>query len=144
MGLFENIISSSETAKTPLDPGWVRDKGGHFMRLLSLDPEEAGLSGKSGVFVIWHTGVKPGWVYVGHSEDLAHTFFILGKNKEVISFDNRGSLYVTWCFVRDKFADGVVAYLTQKLNPQVANPQMVEMKTSDMIAVYPPGKAPKG
>lgn len=144
MGFFENILSNSETKKTPLDPQWARDKGGHFSRLLSLDPEEAGLSGKSGVFVIWHAGVKPAWVYVGHSEDLAHTFLILGKNEEVISFHNRGSLYVSWCFVRDKFADGVVAYLTHKLKPQVANPQMGEIEVGDMIPVYPPGKTSTG
>jgi len=127
----------------PQDPKWTHGEGGRFPKFLDLDPEAAGLTGKSGVFAIWHTGVQPGWVYIGRSPNLAATLFQLGENADILEYRDRGALYVSWCYIRDDFQDGVVTYLTLALKPKVDNPQTKREEDVDMVAVYPPGMAPK-
>jgi hypothetical protein len=127
----------------PQDPKWTHGEGGRFPKFLDLDPEAAGLSGKSGVFAIWHTGVQPGWVYIGRSPDLARTFFELGDNDDILEYRKRGALFVSWCYIRDDFQDGVVTYLTKALKPKVDNPQTKSEDDVEMVAVFPPGMAPK-
>lgn len=137
----------------PLDPKWVHGGEGRFdpklvhggegrfARFLDLDPEAAGLTGKSGVFVIWHTGNSPGWVYVGASANLAGEFFHLGENEEILEYRDRGSLFCSWAFVREEFQDGVICYLTMVLKPKVENPNCPDEDDDgvDLIPVLPPG-----
>jgi len=133
----------------PQDPKWVHGEGGRFPRFLDLDPEAAGLKGLSGVFAVWHTGVKPGWVYVGASKDLEQTFYKLGEDKNVLEYRDRGNLYCSWCLIREEFQAGVVAFLTLALKPKVNNPDAPDPDTHykdlkiDMIPVYAPGMEPK-
>ena len=67
----------------PVDPGWVTTPDGAFFPFLSLDPEELGLSGVAGVYLIWHGGVRPEWVYAGHTIDMAADFHSIGQNSEI-------------------------------------------------------------
>lgn len=128
------------SSPTVLDPQWVRSRTGHFHRFARLDPEEEGLVGVSGVYVIWHGGVRPGWVYTGKSSDLAATFHELGENDEIMDFDARGGLIVSWALIRDKFQDGVLLYLNETLKPEVKNPTPPNKKATP-IPVYAPGYA---
>lgn len=144
MALFGSKKKKRKPLGPPQDPKWVHGEGGRFPRFLDLDPEAAGLSRKSAVFAIWHTGVQPGWVYIGRSSDLANTFFTLGDDEGVLEYRDRGALYVSWCYIRDELQDGVVTYLTLALKPKVDNPQCKSEDDVDMIPVYPPGMVPKG
>lgn len=126
----------------PADPKWVHGEGGRFPKFLELDPEAAGLSGMSAVFAIWHTGAKPGWVYVGNSSDLAATFLELAENPDVLQFQNRGSMYCSWCLIREEFQSGVVGFLTRATKPEVENPDAPPEGTVELIPVYPPGMVP--
>jgi len=145
MALFG--IGSKKKKRKPLgppqDPKWIHGEGGRFPRFLDLDPEAAGLEGKSGVFVIWHTGVQPGWVYIGHSANLAKTFFALGDNKEILEYRDRGALYVSWSYIRDELQPGVATYLALALKPKVDNPQIKSEDQVDLVPVFPPGMVPK-
>lgn len=143
MALFGKKKSTRKPPGPPQDPKWVHGEGGRFPKFLDLDPEAAGLEGTSAVFAIWHTGVQPGWVYIGRSRNLAQTFFELGDNADVLEFRNRGNLYVSWCYIRDEFQDGAVTYLTKVLRPKVDNPEVISEERIDMIAVFPPGMVPK-
>ncbi len=105
----------------PMDPNWATSARGHFHRLIRLDPEAEGLSRLGGVYVIWHAGVRPEWVFVGHSEDLADAFHHVGRNRDIMGSEINGGLYVSWCLIREEYRDGVVRHLHDTLKPLVDN-----------------------
>ncbi len=114
------------------DPKWVRSAKKRFHRFLRLDPEGEGLTRTSGVYVIWHAGVRPAWIYVGRSADLAAALHHHGHNRAITKHEVHGGLYVTWALVREEYQDGVVKYLTDSLKPRVENP---EFRPTDVIPV---------
>jgi len=143
MSLFGKKKKKKQVLGPPQDPKWVHGEGGRFPKFLDLDPEAGGLTGKSAVFAIWHTGVQPGWVYIGRSSNLAETFFELGENEDVLEFRDRGNLFVSWCYIREEFQEGAVAYLTAAVKPKVDNPRARTEDSVDLIPIFPPGMVPK-
>lgn len=139
MALFGRKKKPRGPLPAPLDPKWKHGGEGRFPRFLDLDPEAAGLKGASGVFVIWHTGNQPGWVYVGASKDLAADFFRLGDDEEILEYRNRGALYCSWTFIREEFQPGVQCYLTMALKPKVEAPDCPEEEDVELVPVLPPG-----
>ncbi len=121
-----------------LDPRWARTKFGKFHRLIHLDPEAEGLAGRSGIFVVWHAGVRPQWLYVASDDDLAHALHALTEEAELMSYEVHGGLYVTWAFVRDDCQDGVVAYLATHLKPTFGRRAASDAGVIP-IPVIPPG-----
>lgn len=142
MSLFGTKKIVKKPQRLPQDPQWMRSKRGGFQRLLDLDPEDANLQDRSGVLVIWHTGVQPAWVYVGRSDNLAGSISKLANSGDILLYEERGDLVVSWSFIREKFQDGVAAYLTKILEPKVDNPLHLKGDAVDLIAVYPPGMVP--
>ena len=140
-GFGKKKSQTSVMASGPaMDPKWVRSAAGKFFRFSRLDPEAEGLSKLSGVYVIWHAGVKSGWVYVGRSKDLAGELHTLADNDEIMGYESRGGLFVTWATIRDEFQDGVVRFLTDSLDPKVENPGT--KRKADPIPVLSPGAKP--
>jgi hypothetical protein len=139
MALFGRKKKNQGPLPEPLDPKWKHGEGGRFPKFLDLDPEAAGLKNTSGVYAIWHTGVKPEWVFVGASDDLAAAFFKCGEDDDILQYQNRGSLYCSWCFILPKFQPGAVCYLTRALKPIVENPDCPDIDSIDLIPVLPPG-----
>jgi len=127
----------------PTDPNWARSARGRFHRLIRLDPEAEGLSRLGGVYVIWHAGVRPEWVFVGHTEDLADTFHHVGRDRDIMDYDVNGGLYVSWCLIREEYRDGVVRHLHDTLKPLVAN---VAVAGTDVppVPVVAPRREPAG
>jgi len=123
----------------PIDPRWVHGEGGRFPRFLDLDPEAAGLKNSQGVFAIWHTGLRPAWVYIGWSTDLAQDFFRLGDDPRILEHRNKGNLYCSWSPIRKEFHKGVCAYLTTVLRPIVENPEVPDARYVELVPVLPPG-----
>ena len=105
----------------PMDPNWATSASGRFHRLVTLDPEAEGLSRVGGVYAIWHSGVRPEWVFVGHTEDLAGTLHHVAGNDDIMGFDVNGGLYVSWCLIREEYRNGVVRHLHDTLKPLVDN-----------------------
>lgn len=95
----------------PVDPGWVKERTGGFYSFLDLDPEELGLEKVGGVFVIWHAGVKPEWVYAGHGKNLASELHAAGNNNDITVYEKNGGLFVAWAPVKDIYRPGVVKYI---------------------------------
>ena len=54
-----------------------------------------GLKGASGVYVIWHAGLRQEWLTIGHTDNLAQTFEELGGVDEILEYDRHGNLFVT-------------------------------------------------
>lgn len=110
-----------DAANQPQDPQWAKTAAGKYRRLVHLDT--APLKGVSAVFILWHSGMRPRWVYVGRTNDLAAALEDAAANGDIMQYDVHGGLFVTWSLIRDQMQDGAVAYLTQALQPLVANPK---------------------
>ena len=121
----------------PMDPNWARSAGGRFHRLAKLDPEAEGLSRVGGVYAIWHAGVRPAWVYVGHSEDLADSFHHVGRNNDIMGYDANGGLYASWCLIREEYRNGVARHLQDTLNPLVDNVVVAGMDVPPIPVIAP-------
>ena len=112
-----------------------------------------GLKRASRVYVIWHAGLRPEWLTIGHTDNLAQTFEELGGVDEILEYDRHGNLFVTWSKIRPEFQKGVVKYLHQVIAPMILNPLGVfedeeeekeneEEDDIEPIPVFPPGMAP--
>lgn len=135
---------AEQLARGPcLNPNWWCTADGRYPRLLHLDPEGEGLTGVSGVFVVWHAGIRPAWVYVGRSGNLAMTFNNLVEQEDIMSYEVNGGLYVSWTLIRPEYQDGVVAYLLAALKPVVEN-SCPPADAVVPIPVLPPGKRKPG
>lgn len=119
-GLFKRKITAPLVAQ---DPKWVRSPKGKYYHLLDLDPDEIDLQGVGGVYVIWHGGVRPQWVYVGESPSIARAINGASHSTDITQYEVNGRLYITWSPVIEKLRRSVVLYLTQTMKPLVDNPR---------------------
>ena len=153
MALFWKSKKKTVDPGTPRDIAWVRSPRNQYYNFLNFDPEEMGLKGASGVYVIWHAGLRPEWLTIGHTDNLAQTFEELGGVDEILEYDRHGNLFVTWSKIRPEFQEGVVKYLHQVIAPMILNPLGVfedeeeekeneEEDDIEPIPVFPPGMAP--
>ena len=100
-----------------MDPNWARTASGRFHRLLSIALDLKPLNGQGGVYVIWHQGMKPGWVHAAATGDLGRALAEARDDPEVLAYEARGGLYVTWSPVLAEYRAGVTAYLRSAMNP---------------------------
>ncbi|MHC8508640.1 MAG: hypothetical protein ACYYKD_04460 [Rhodospirillales bacterium] len=121
----------------PQDANWARTPKGRFHNLNTFDPVKIGLGGISGVYVIWHSGIKPKWVYVDRDDDLAGAMAQALDNKFILQYHPNGGLFVSWSMIAKPYQDGVVRYLHTVLAPAVKNP--AAEKQVQPIAVNAPG-----
>lgn len=119
MRFFSGSDNDLDPGAAPVDPSWVRSPKGHFHRLARLEPDQIGLPGQGGIYVIWHKGVKPEWVYVAAAEDLAQALMRALDDEDIVSYEPRGGLWCSWSFIRPEYRDGAVLYLRNLLNPVV-------------------------
>ena len=140
---FKKKEAKPQTSYTgpPLDPEWARNKRGKFHRLSHLDTTAESLKGASGVYVIWHSGVKPGWVYVGRSDDLASAIDAAVEDDDIMSYEINGGLFVTWSPVLRHMQDGVVRFLTNTMKPKIENPEALNIKDGPVKVLAPQRKA---
>ena len=115
------LTTSRPPPGPPQDPGWARTEKGGFHRLEDLDPEDLGLMGQGGVFIIWHGGVRPAFVYAGAATDLARALHRVGDDDRVMGFSVNGGLFVTWAPVVPKYRPGAAKFLQRTLKPEVPN-----------------------
>jgi len=124
----------------PLDPEWVRNAHGKFYRLSTLETDAERLNGVSGVFVVWHSGVKPQWVYVGASDNLGHAIDRAAADDDIASYEVNGGLFVTWSPILKKRQDGVVKFLHDAMKPAVENPAAKSIKDGPVNVIVPKRK----
>ena len=129
----------------PIDPKWARSPSGAFYQLLDLDPDEVGLRGTGGVYVVWHGGIRPQWLYVGESPSLGRAIDASADDPEIAQYKINGGLFVSWSTVKEEWRRGVVLYLTRALKPLVANPRAPTEETEytkPIPVLVPGGKTP--
>ena len=69
-------------------------------------------------------GVRPEWVYIGKSDDLAATFRELAGNKDIRKYDLRGGLFVSWALIREEYRNGALRFLNDSMKPLVPSPDI--------------------
>ena len=138
---FKPSAKKLSTLGKPIDPSWQRNDQGKFFRFINLKPEERGLAGKTGVFIIWHGGVRPSWVFIGTSRDLARDLQWCADNKDIMHFERFGGLFASWAFIRKEFQAGAVRYLTQVARPAVPNPLAPTAAVEPIPVMLPGAKA---
>ncbi len=124
------------------NPHWAVTAAGEFHRLIFTDPEKLGLVGSSGIIVLWRGGLVPKWLYVDKSNDLGRDLDDYPDNDEIMEYDNRGGVYVSWALIRPEYQDGVLKYLLQSMTPLIDHPKPPKQ---DVVAlpVLAPGEVPK-
>lgn len=141
MGLFGfGDDEEQERFTQPVDPNWVHARSGGFFPLLYLDPEEQGLIKVGGIYLIWHTGVHPEWVYAGHTNDLASALHHAGNNPDINYYEKNGGLFVAWAPVIEKYRPGVVKYLQTSFKTLISNSDAFDDKTVPVPVTAPLAK----
>ena len=121
------------------NPHWAKTPTGKFHRLLITDPEKLGLSGQSGVIVVWHGGLRPKWIYVDKSRDIASDLDKYMDDDDIMSYDKRGGVFASWAMIRPEYQDGVVKYLLESMTPLIDHPNPPR-KSVESLAVFAPGE----
>lgn len=142
MALLGKSRNKVDFTGPPRDIAWVRSAKGGFFNFLNLEPEEMGLGGISAVFVIWHKGLRPQWVYIGRTDDLATTFEELRDDDGIRDYQMHGGLFTTWSMLKPEYQPGVERYLNQVMSPLEENPDAPD-EDEPQIPVFLPG-APTG
>lgn len=136
--LFKGGARGSGSSKA-LEVAWSKNADGKFRRLNLVNVSSERLDGIQGIFIVWHGGVKPGWVYVGLSDDLASDLQDAKHSQDIMEYNSRGGLYVTWQTFPDSMAGSVFAFLSDVLQPEVRNPDSELYKGKKHVKVIPPG-----
>ena len=140
--MFATQLSTLQrTDKT--NPRWAKTPGGKFHRLLFADLGNLGISGASGIIVLWHGGLKPKWIYTDKSRDICRDLDAYLDNDEIMEFDIRGGVFATWALVRPEYQDGVLKYLLQSMSPVIDHPKPPK-KNIEELPVLSPGEEPMG
>ena len=120
-----------------IDLEWARNKRGKFHRLNTLESVAEGLVGFSAVYVIWHSSVKQGWVYVGRKNDLAMALDEAADNEDIQEYEPIGGLLISWSHIVANRQNGVLRYLHDAMKPKVKNRAVHDIE-DDPIKVIPP------
>ena len=92
-------------------------KDNHWCSLEKLAIDK--MSDVAGVYIIWHEGNPPRVVRVGQGDPIKDRLSAHRNDKEILAYNNKGILRVTWASVSLKQRDGVEAYLAETWPPLV-------------------------
>ncbi len=107
-----------------------------------LRPGNEGLDGVSGIYVVWHGGLKPEWITVGKSANLTRDLEALSDNDDIEYYERRGGVFVTWSQIRNEYQDGALRYLIDVLDLLVP-PAKLPARNIEPIPIFPPGMEPR-
>jgi hypothetical protein len=97
-------------------PGLIwQPSGGHYPRLLLFDPRA--LAGRSGLYLLWHLGVRPQWLRAGFSTDLGATVRLLAATSAVVDYGPNDGPFLSWSYCAAESASGLVNFLADRLRP---------------------------
>lgn len=114
--VFQRLTGALTPARQ--DAAWHPERQG-YPRLLTFDART--LNGKSGLYVVWHLGVRPQWLRVGFATDLAAAIAVLAKTPEIAAFAPHDGPFVSWSFGSVAEASGRVNFLAASLLPAAQN-----------------------
>ena len=110
----------AETFSTkPTRGPWLPAQG-DFPRLMLLEQQVLDeIKDTGGLFALWHRGVRPQWIYVGHTDDLTATIAEAQTDSDIALYDLNDGVYVTWALCPPEARAGAVLSLRQVLGPAI-------------------------
>jgi hypothetical protein len=95
-----------------LQLSWAKRDNGDWCRLLALDTSQLEAEG---VYLIWHGGDRPGWLWVGKG-NIAARIEAHRADPQIQVYGSAG-LYVTWARVSPGQQEGIESFLGAACNP---------------------------
>lgn len=132
---FEKLSSDEET--------W-QPRGAPYPRLLAADLPPKALQGKSGVYAIWHMGVRPQWLRVRATSDLSAAIVQTRSLAPILAYQPNGGLYLAWMAAPSDRAAGLAATLIGALRPVLQDPAFaadLTVSAKPLRCQPPPGTA---
>ncbi len=108
--LLRGIAATSQTSPVQWQP-----VGTPYPRLLGFNATM--LDGKSGLYAIWHLGVRPQWLRVGHAGDLGTATRQLMEASWVKAHEANAGIFLAWAFVPLTQGMGFARDLAERLKP---------------------------
>lgn len=110
---------------------------GDFPRLMLLEQQVLDeIKDTGGLFALWHRGVRPQWIYVGHTADLAATIALAQTDPDIALYDLNEGVYVTWAPCPPETRASAVLYLRQVLGAAI------DQSPLDEVGQIPPETKP--
>jgi len=98
---------------------------GPFPKLMLMEDEAIqAMPEHGGLLAFWHGGVRPQWVFVGHTEDLRTTVHQAQSHPDLMLYDRNEGLWVSWAICAPGDRPGAVIYLNHQLEPALG-PQAI-------------------
>lgn len=102
-------------AAPPTSPVTWQPSGAPYPRLLGFNATM--LDGKSGLYTIWHLGVRPQWLRAGFAVNLGAAVRQLVETKWVKTHEANAGIFLAWAFVTPVQGMGLARDLTERLKP---------------------------
>ena len=96
---------------------WIQCQGDVWCKLNSVNLDHAHFDNMHGVYMIWHSGLKPAVVYVGRG--YIKDCIAKHRNDTKIQEYEDSGLYITWARVAENEQRGIVAYLSKEWLPKI-------------------------
>jgi hypothetical protein len=114
-GVFKRLAGALSPARDQ-GPAMVwNPAGGNYPRLLHFESRD--LSGRAGLYLLWHLGVRPQWLRVGYSADLGAAVRVLAATPEIVDFASNDGPFLSWSLCTAESAPGLVNFLMGRLKP---------------------------
>ena len=114
-GFFKRIAGAVVPPQGPVTLVAWQPLAGNYPRLLSF--EARALSGRAGLYLLWHLGVRPQWLRAGYSNDLGAAVAQLAADPEVAAFAAHDGPFFAWSFCPPARAPGLINDLINRLHP---------------------------
>ena len=102
------------------DRGPWQPPTGPFPRLMLMDTAALeSLRNTGGVYALWHRGVRPQWIYVGHTENFAEALLAARDDPDLALYDRNEGVFVSWAECPTNLRAAAVVYLRGQLEPAI-------------------------
>jgi hypothetical protein len=98
---------------------WVKCVGGNWCSLETLNLDSVGDT--AGVYIIWHEGNPGQVVRIGQGDPIQGRLSAHRNDKEILAYNKKGALRVTWASVPWHQRDGVERHLADTWSPLVGS-----------------------
>lgn len=94
-------------------PSWL-PADQNYPPLLALG---AAAPAKDGVYAIWHLGVRPQWLRIGATANLAAALTALARLPWSLVHQSNGGIFVAWAHPPKEHQAGITRFLAETLKP---------------------------
>lgn len=137
-----SLLARFAKTKTPGDLWQPVDQA--YPSLFDLKTHTLGLTGKGGVYALWHLGVRPQWLHIGAGPSLGVCLASAATALVASPWRGNGGLYAAWVFMDSARWPGIVQGLRSRLAPALQDVAFPEDAVWDPAAAHvvfplPPG-----